>query len=461
MFTLNDVLEGTGGQRVGGSESAAFRGVVIDSRAVKRGELFAAFRGQKHDGHRFVLQAFAHGAAGALVDRLPPGEDWAAPEWSGPPVVLVEDTGEALQRLANSWRRKHNTQVVGVTGSVGKTTTKELIASLLSRRYSVLRTPANLNTEIGVPITLMQLERSHKIAVLEMAMLDMGEIARLARIAEPNIGVVTNVQPVHLQRLGTIERIAQAKSELVQALPAGGLAVLNADDHRVAEMASLTRADVRTYGLSPRADVWADDIQSHGLRGIEFTVHQGSRKLHAKMGVLGTHTVHSALAAVLVAVHLGMAFEEAVGGLMEVEKGIRLVVGQGIRGSTVLDDTYNANPQSTLAALNLLAEMDGRKVAVLGDMLELGSYEEEGHRLVGRRAGLVADWLLTVGARARWIAEEAQHHGRRALVVESFEARNEAVARLHSGLRPGDFVLVKGSRGMELDEIVSAIRDAA
>jgi UDP-N-acetylmuramoyl-tripeptide--D-alanyl-D-alanine ligase len=171
--------------------------------------------------------------------------------------------------------------------------------------------------------------------------------------------------------------------------------------------------------------------------------------------------VHSALAAVLVALHLGMPFEDAVGGLMEIEKGIRLVVGQGIRGSTVLDDTYNANPQSTLAALNLLAEMDGRKVAVLGDMLELGSFEKEGHRLVGRRAAVVANWLLTIGPRARWIAEEARSQGRPSLIVESFDSRDAAVEQLQRGLQPGDFVLVKGSRGMLLDEIVSAIRITA
>ena len=461
MFTLNDVLEGTGGHLVGGAQSAAFRGVAIDSRNVNRGELFAAFRGQKHDGHQFVLQAFARGASGALVDRLPPGPEWATGDWKGPPVVVTNDTGEGLQRLANYWRRKHDVHVIGVTGSLGKTTTKELIGSLLARQFSVLRTAANLNTEIGLPITLMQLERSHQVVVLEMAMLDMGEIARLARIAEPTIGVVTNVQPVHLQRLGSMERIAQAKSELVQALPTSGLAALNLDDSRVAAMASLAQSEVRTFGLSPQADVWADQIESHGLRGIEFTVHHAGRKLHARMGVLGTHTVHSALAAVLVGLHLGMPFEDAVGGLMQIERGIRLVVGQGIHGSTVLDDTYNASPQSTLAALNLLAEMEGRKVAVLGDMLELGSYEMEGHQLVGRRAGVVADWLLTVGARARWIAEEARSQGRPSLTVESLDSRDEAVERLHSGLRPGDFVLVKGSRGMALEEIVSAIHDAA
>jgi UDP-N-acetylmuramoyl-tripeptide--D-alanyl-D-alanine ligase len=255
MFTLSDVLAGTGGRLVAGGDSAAFRSVAIDSRKVGRGELFAAFRGQKHDGHGFVLQAFGHGAAGALVEYLPEDEQWTRPDWDGGPVVLVPSTGQALQDLARFWRDKHDVQVVGVTGSVGKTSTKELIAGLLSRQMSVLRTTANLNTEIGLPITLMQLDRVHRVAVLEMGMHDLGEIAQLADIAHPNIGVVTNVQHSHLQRLKSMERIAEAKSELVRALQPDGLAVLNYDDERVRAMKGLTPASTSYYGLTPDSEV--------------------------------------------------------------------------------------------------------------------------------------------------------------------------------------------------------------
>jgi len=461
MFTLSDVLAGTGGRLVAGTETAAFRSVAIDSRTAGRGELFAAFRGQKHDATRFVMQAFGHGAAGALIEHLPDDELWASPEWDGPPVVLVGSTGQALQDLARYWRGKHDVKVVGVTGSVGKTSTKELIAGLLARHMSVLRTQANLNTEIGLPLTLMQLDSSHRVAVLEMGMHDLGEIRQLAHIAQPNIGVVTNVQPSHLQRLKSMERIAEAKSELVQSLPADGLAVLNFDDERVRAMAELTPAKTSYYGLSSEADVWADDIQSRGLRGIQFTTHHRGRQLRTHMNLLGAHSVHAGLAAAIVAMRLGISFDAAIGGLREVEQGLRLVVAQGIRGSTVLDDTYNANPASMLAAINLLAEMEGRRVAVLGDMLELGSYEEEGHRLVGRRAGAVVDWLLTVGPRARQIAEEARQMHRRTREVESFDDQTQLVERLQSGLRPGDFVLVKASHGVGLDKVVSAIREAA
>jgi UDP-N-acetylmuramoyl-tripeptide--D-alanyl-D-alanine ligase len=461
VFTLDDVLAATGGRRVAGASTASFAGAAIDSRSATTADLFIAFRGQKHDGHDYVMQALGRGASGAIVELLPPDAPWATPDWSGPPIILTSSSGQALQDLATYWRRRHHPVVVGITGSVGKTSTKELIAEVLAQRLSVLRTPSNLNTEIGVPLSLMRLTERDEAAVVEMGMYDVGEIRRLATIAAPQIGVVTNVQPSHLERLGTIERIAEAKSELVQELPPDGLAVLNADDERVRAMAELSRAPVRFYGLSDAADVWAEDIDSHGLRGIEFTVHVGSRRARAHMHLLGAHSVHAALAAVAVAMQVGMSFDEAIAALRRVEGGVRLLVAAGLHGTTILDDTYNANPASMLAALNLLAEMDGRHVAVLGDMLELGSYEAEGHRLVGRRAAITAQWLLTVGRRARIIAAEARAAGMREAAVESYETRDEVVARLRAGLRPGDFVLVKGSRGMQLDEVVAAIRTAA
>lgn len=460
MFTLADLLAGSGGHLAAGRDEGSFRGVAIDSRTASVGDLFVAFRGQKHDGHAFVTQAFARGAAGALVESLPAGEPWASVHWEGPPVVLVPSSGQALQDLASYWRRRHDLAVVGVTGSIGKTTTKELIASLLEQRFPTLRTPANLNTDIGVPLTLLKLDSGHRAAVLEMAMYDMGEIRRLAQIAAPTIGVVTQVSHSHLERLGSLERIAEAKSELVQELPSTGLAVLNADDERVRRMASLSAARVLFYGVSPEATVRGGAIESHGLRGIEFTVHFQEEQLRAKLGLLGTHSVHAALAAVAVALHLGMSLEEAVGGLKRAEQGLRLAVAEGINGSTLLDDTYNANPTSMLAALNLLGEMEGRRVAVLGDMLELGSFEFEGHCLVGRRAASVVDWLITVGRLGRWIAQEARTMGMSPEAVESFDGNDEAIRRLQMGLRPGDFVLLKGSRGMRLDEVVAAVRTA-
>lgn len=461
MFDLVDVLMGTRGRLVAGRDAAMFSGVAIDSRLTPAGELFVAFKGEKVDGHKFVADALDRGAAGALVDHLPDSEPWASSDWSGPPVVLCEDTRKGLPDLAHHWRKKHELTVIGVTGSVGKTSTKELIADVLAQRFTALRTPANLNTDIGVPLALMQLGDEHQVAVLEMAMNDVGDIRRLARLAEPNIGIVTNVQPSHLERLGTIDRIAEAKSELVEELPRDGAAVLNIDDERVRAMAQRTNARVVTYGLSPDADVSGRDVRSRGLGGIDFTAQYDGRQLPARAALPGAHFVHAALAAIAVAIQLGFTFAEAVEAVERVQRGGRVVVAPGLSGSTILDDCYNANPASMLAALDLLEQMDGRRVAVLADMLELGSFEVEGHRQVGQRAASVVDWLLTVGERARIIADEARASGLGDTSIESFDRNSAAVERLRRGLRRGDFVLVKGSHGMQLDEVVDAIRAAA
>jgi UDP-N-acetylmuramoyl-tripeptide--D-alanyl-D-alanine ligase len=460
MFELRHVLTGTRGQHVSGRATGTFSGVAIDSRTISPGDLFAAFRGAQQDGHTFVSEAFQRGAAGALVDRLLDHAPWASPSWDGAPVVLCGDTGEALQHLAHYWRKQRDPTVIGVTGSVGKTSTKELIADVLAQRFAVLRTPANLNTEIGVPLALTQLE-NESVAVLEMAMTDVGHIRQLARVAEPKIGVITNVQPSHLERLGTIERIAQAKRELVEELPVDGVAILNADDDRVRAMGEHGVARVVMYGLSSDAHVAGSDIRSHGLAGIDFTVRYAGKSLPARASLPGAHFVHAALATIAVAIQMGFSVDDAVAALGRVERGGRVVVVEGVRGSTILDDCYNAGPASMVAALDLLAEMDGRRVAVLADMLELGSFEEEGHRLVGRRAAHVVDWLLTVGERGRIIADEARKAGLSAHSVEHLDSNSAAVGRLEQGLQGGDFVLVKGSHGMRLDEVVNAIRTAA
>ncbi len=458
MFTLTDVLAGTGGQRVSGDPHTRFTSVCIDSRVAEPGALFVALGGTQRDGHDFVADAVQRGAAGALVERLPKEEAGDAPSWSGSALVLVPNTLIALQALARYWRRQHPATVTGVTGSVGKTTTKEVIASVLGQDRAVLRSRANLNTEYGLPMCLMELSPEHEAVILEMGMHAIGDIRCLAEIAQPEIGVVTNVHPVHLERLGTIERIADAKAELVEALPRGGLAVLNADDPRVAAMASRTTASVVTYGLTSGADFWADEIEAAGLEGVAFTAHWRGVRTHVRTRLLGAHSVYAALAAVAVATYLGVPFSEAVGRLAHVQQGLRQILVPGISGSTILDDSYNASPASVLAALDVLAHSPGRHVAVLGDMLELGSYETEGHRLIGQRAAEVADWLVTVGPRSRETAATALAAGMSSDAVETFDRDDQAACRLKAGLARGDVVLVKGSRSMHLDRIVEAIR---
>ncbi|MGQ9584036.1 MAG: UDP-N-acetylmuramoyl-tripeptide--D-alanyl-D-alanine ligase [Anaerolineae bacterium] len=475
MLTLHDVLEGATGIRPTPQEwpDAPLSGVWVDSRLVQPGGVFVALRGEHQDGHAFVSDAFSRGARVALVSFWPVTElayrqvegraipsPPPAEQQGWPLCIRVPDTLLALQELAAFWRARFNVRVVGITGSVGKTTTKELTWSVLRRRFRTLRSEGNYNNEIGLPLTLLALEREHERVVLEMGMYQIGEIARLAEIARPSVGVVTNVGPSHLERLGSLERIAQAKAELVEALPPEGVAILNSDDPLVRPMAERTPARVFFYGLSPEADLWADAIQSFGLEGIRFRFHYRGEVIHVKVPLLGRHSVHTALRAAAVGLVEALTWEEIVSGLQDVSAQLRLVAVPGPNGSRILDDTYNASPASNLAALNLLEELEGRRIAVLGDMLELGEFEVEGHCKVGRRAADVVAKLLTVGPRARIIGEEALRSGMQAQDVQSVSNNEEAIQVLLEWVQPGDVILVKGSRGMRMEQIVMALGKA-
>ncbi len=463
MFTLDDVLHGTGGYLDAASSAFAliahgFNGVAIDSRGTLDGALFVALPGERVDGHEFVLDAAGHGARGALVR-----EDWPAPAVLPPDMALVRvrEPLEALQRFAAWWRTRFQVQVIGITGSVGKTSTKEVIAGVLATRYNTLKSLGNLNNEIGCPLTVLRLTGEHQKAVLEMgAGYQLGELTLLCDIARPDIAVVTLVAPVHLERLGTLENIALNKSELVQSLPHTGTAVLNGDDPLVREMATRTRARVVFYGLDPQCDLYASDIEGRGLQGVHFTLHvkRGGETWRVRLPLLGRHSVHTALAAVGATQAAGMDYPSIVEALEGLDAQVRLLVVPGYNGSTLIDDSYNAAPDSTLAALNLLEEMPGQHVAVLGDMLELGSHTQEGHWKVGRRAGAVAGRLVVVGSLGRLIGEEALCAGMPPDRV-FFAADNEHVVEyLQRVLKPGDYVLVKGSRSLQMEKIVDALK---
>jgi UDP-N-acetylmuramoyl-tripeptide--D-alanyl-D-alanine ligase len=443
---------------------------VIDSREAEPGALFVALAGERTDGHDYVAEAFDRGAVAALVDR--PVEAEGMPfdvtdlgrtlpgRWSTPLLIHTPNTLEALQRMATFWRRMHpNVRVIGITGSVGKTTTKELTAAVLSRRYATLKSRASYNNEIGLPLALLGLTGRHERAVLEMGMYDVGEISDLAEIAQPQVGVVTIIAPVHLERAGSLERIVQAKTELIEALPPApeGLAILNYDDERVRGMAQATDARIFYYGLSPEADLWADEIEGLGLQGIRFHLHYGDETLYVKIPLLGRHSVHTALRASAVGLLEGLTWQEIVEGLRGPSAQLRLVSVPGPHGSIILDDTYNASPASTIAALNLLDELDGRKIAVLGDMLELGEYEWEGHEKVGMRALEVADVLITVGDRGRMIGETAVRWGMPAGDVHIVADNQAALALLVDMITGDDVILVKGSRALEMEEIVNTL----
>lgn len=450
--------------------AVTFNDVVIDSREVKLGSLFVALPGQQTDGHNFVSEALAKGAAGALVHQdielnpQPATIDVRRPlnrtllaHVGGPVLLRVDDTLAALQQIAAGWRARFPVRTIGITGSIGKTMTKETVAAVLNQRYDTLKNEGNLNNEIGLPLTLLRLRPRHERAVLEMGMYARGEISELAAIARPHVGVVTNVGLTHLERLGSLEAIAKAKAELVAALPAAGTAILNADDPLVLGMASRTNANVFTYGLEPEADLWADDIDSLGLDGISFRLHHRDETLHVKVPMLGRHSVHTVLAAAGVGLVENLTWQEILDGLQDPRGQLRLVVVPGINGSTVLDDTYNASPDSTLAALNLLADLNGRTIAVLGDMRELGELEAEGHEKVGVRAAAVIDGLITVGELGRTIGEAALEAGMAPENVSFAGSNADVIEYLQQILQPDDTVLVKGSRALELEEIVSAI----
>jgi UDP-N-acetylmuramoyl-tripeptide--D-alanyl-D-alanine ligase len=469
MLSLNDAIEALKGVRPNWTHQI-ITDASIDSRKVIPGSLFVALPGERADGHDYVGDAFSRGACFALVQREIPGENLildlrgnafpeADPGTSLPLVLLVEDSLQALQKIARFWRNKLNLRVIGITGSVGKSTTKELIASVLEQRFSTLKNLGNLNNEIGLPLTILSLSEGHQRAVLEMGLYVPGEIKFLCDIAHPHVGVITNIGTVHAERAGSQEAIAEGKSELVRALPPApeGFAILNFDDPLVRTMADKTQARVLFYGLSPEADLWADQVEGLGLEGIHFRLHYRRETLHLRVPLIGRHSVHTALRAAAVGLVEGLNWQEIVNGLRAGHTQLRLAAVRAESGALLLDDTYNASPQSMLAALNLLDEMDGRKVAVLGDMLELGPYEWKGHEMVGRRAAEIVDELITLGERGSMIAAAACRVGFSPRKVTELETSEQAIEFLQERLSANDIVLIKGSRGMQMDRIVSAL----
>ena len=429
----------------------SYRRAVTDSRRVERGDLFVALRGEHEDGHAFVQTATAGGAAGVLVQQMP------EPLADGVAAYVVPDTLAALQRLAAARRERIPVQVIGVTGSVGKTTTKEITAAVLGTRYRVLKNEANYNSEVGLPLTLLDLRREHERAVLEMGMYALEEIRLLCRIARPRVGIVTNVGASHLERLGSLEAITEAKAELVESLPPDGVAILNGDDPRVAAMAERTSARVLLFGASPGCDVRGLDLDTRGLEGIAFTLQCGGRGTRVQTHLPGRHILHNALAAAAAGLAEGMALDEVASALAVAQVPLRLSVHRTRCGATILDDTYNASPSSMMAALDLLAELPGRRIAVLGDMRELGALEAQGHRSVGQRAAEVAQLIYVVGDLGRLTGEAARLAGHDG--VSFWSSKEEAAQDLRQRLEPGDTVLLKASRAMALETTLPLLMD--
>ncbi len=455
----------------------AISSVSIDSRQAESGSLFIALPGEHVDGHEYVQSAFENGAILALTGKQPPEgvntldlrldrsnlqkrDQIQSYDIKLPLCIRVDDPLSALHTIAADWRDRHPLNTIGITGSVGKTSTKELSSAMLSQKFSVLKNPGNRNNEIGLPLTLLELEDHHECAVLEMGFYVLGEIQTLCEIAQPQVGVITNIGTVHAERAGSQEAIAKGKAELVQSLPAApaGIAILNMDDPWVRKMADMTQAQVITYGITEKSDLMAKDIRTFGLDGVSCTLSYGDDEHQVTSPLLGAFSVYTILCATAVALTQGLDWGSITTGLKESRLDLRMHSFTLPGDITILDDTYNASPTSTIAALELLQGLEGRRVAILGDMLELGRYEFSGHESVGLVAATAADELILIGNRARIIADTAVANGFVKESVHWFVDSNQAAEEITGLIKSGDMVLIKGSNSMRMDRILTAIK---
>lgn len=459
-LSLDDILAATRG-RLRGSDPARtdviVTGISTDTRTLRAGDLFVPLRGPHTDGHSFLSDAVRRGAAAALWAHQ--GDDVAA----SIPLVQVADPLVALGSLAAYYRHRLPITVVGITGSVGKSTTTKMTATVLSKRFRTVATRSEWNAEVGVPLTVLGLSESDEVAVIEMAMRGLGQIAELVEIARPSIGVVTTLGESHLEFLGTKENIARAKGELIAGLPSGGTAVLNGDDVAVMDLAKLCRGRVVTYGLDGPADVGADQIRTT-RSGVRFHLHAGGHGADVKLGSWGRHNVRNALAASAVGLVMGMNLQDIVRGLEEVHLPHGRLEPVQFGDVLVLDDTYNASPASVRAAMAVLSDLAplGHRIAVLGEMRELGPASAAMHADLGRVVASVGvRLLLAVGDDdARALSVGAAEAGLPAQAIAHVRRLEEAVPILSNALRPHDVVLIKGSRALEMERIVERLRSA-
>jgi UDP-N-acetylmuramoyl-tripeptide--D-alanyl-D-alanine ligase len=433
--------------------SATATGYSIDSRTIRPGELFFAVKGERMDGHDFVADALGKGAIAAVVSRekFPSLGTHAK-------LIAVEDTLTALQTLAMAVRRLWGKPLIGITGSMGKTTTKEAIAHVLSTRFRVHKSEGNFNNHFGLPLMLLKLEPEHELAVVELGMSHAGEITALAKIAQPQIGVVTNVAPVHLEFFDSIAGIARAKYELVQSLPANGTTILNRDDEYVSQFGRGFPGKVITYGMNPLADVRAEKLESRGQEGSRFDVLAASTRANASMPLIGMHNVYNALAAVAVALDRGMSLSQAVAALSSLSAADKRGQVVQIGNIAVVNDCYNSNPIALRAMADALSKMPAkRRIVVAGEMLELGPSSEQLHRDCGREiAAKGLDFLLGVRGQAQAMVDAARQAGMAAEFVATPEEAGEWLAR---ETRDGDVVLLKASRGVKLEKALESWKE--
>ncbi len=461
-WTTEEIVQATNGRLVCGNINRLFGGISIDSRAISIKDLFVAIKGKVFDGHNFISEVIRKGIGGIIIQDEKTRELISSEcKKKGIVCVAVKETIRALGDLAAFNRKRSNVSVVAITGSNGKTTTRELTTSIISQDDDVLATSGNLNNEIGLPLTLLRLSSKHRWAVLELAMNRPGEISRLAEICSPDIGVITNIGPAHLEGLGSIDGVMRAKGELLEKIKSDGTAVLNADDPRVLHLAYPKRWNLILFGESEKAQVRALSINENGL-GTRFTLMLPSESIVVRLGIPGSFMVSNALAAAAVGSVIGIPTQRIKNGLENARpiQG-RMNIHKTYRGVNIIDDTYNANPNSMEAAIKTLEGLRGnsRAVLVAGDMLELGAHAEAMHRYIGTlSARLHISRIYLTGKYAIAVQSSAKENGM-ALEDIYIGSKEDIVEKLTHWLQPGDWVLGKGSRAMEMEKIVQALKN--
>ncbi|AIS52711.1 UDP-N-acetylmuramoyl-tripeptide--D-alanyl-D-alanine ligase MurF [Thermoanaerobacter kivui] len=453
---VKELINAVEGKLVNGNTNVKITGISTDSRKITKGELFVPLKGERFDGEDFVKDAVSSGAVAVITADL---RNVELLKDTTVAVIYVKDTLTAFHEIAAYYRKKFDIPFIAVTGSSGKTTTKDMIAEVLSKKYAVLKTGGNFNNEIGLPLTIFRLESYHQIAVVEMGMSGIGEIKRLKEIAKPQVAVFTNIGVAHIEKLGSRENILKAKAELIEDFGENNVIVLNADDDMLVRLPQTYRGKYYKYGIT-NGDVKAYNIEKDE-RGVRYVLKVRELEKRVELSIPGMHNVYNSLAAICVGLEFGVSVEDMADALREFKpEKMRLNIIDGGK-IKIIDDAYNANPDSMKAALTVLRDLDSkRKVAVLGDMLELGEYSKEAHKDIGKfvlECGI--DVLVTSGNFAKYIAEEAKICGMNSSNIFICKNNEEANKVLDSIIKEGDLILVKGSRGMKMEQIVHHLQE--
>jgi UDP-N-acetylmuramoyl-tripeptide--D-alanyl-D-alanine ligase len=459
---VNEVLSATGGTLVMGGIAALFKGVSTDSRQISRGSLFIPLIGEKFDGHDFIAAAVKNGAFGFLVEKG--SKNKIKEKFPDTTIIRVDDTLKALGDIAHFWRKKFSVPVVAITGSSGKTTTKEMLAGIAGLTKKIIKAQGNYNNLIGLPMTVLNINAQHELAILEMGTNTRGEIRRLTEIAEPDIGLITNIGPAHLEGFKSVETVREEKLDLFRNMPEAGVAIINLDDERLLVTDKDWRGRRVTFGLGKDADVSAEDIEPKGMKGVDFTIRMGSFRQEITMSTAGIHNIYNALAAAASSWALGIDFPTICQGLTAFQPiSGRMEIHRLKNGAFIINDTYNANPASFGEALKTLRELKGnqKSTVIMGDMLELGNQAEVMHEGIG---SLMADTGVdTIYLRGRLSPATAAGALKRKMSKEEivfFKSPDEIIARLASHVKKGDWILVKGSRQTRMEQAVEKIIEA-